>query len=163
MVIRVKQTRIRTNLTRTALQLNQTKQCLRRPSRPPRVTYIYGSTSNQIHFLSLNVCGLKSKILCPEFLTFVAPYDIIGIQESKLDDVDSVSIPGYKIFSNNRARISRYRSGGIAVLVKNELLPFITIQKIKSKLISWFSVSKQILPNNDDLHCGIVCIPPYRF
>lgn len=58
--------------------------------------------------------------------------------------------------------MSRYRSGGIAILVKNELCPFITIKKIESKLISWFSVSKKILPNNNDLYCGVVYIPPYR-
>ena len=93
---------------------------------------------------------------------FVAQYDIIGIQESKLDDVDNVTIPGYIVFSNNRASISRYRSGGITLLVKNELSSYITIQKVESKLITWFSVSKQILPNDDDLYCGVVYIPPYR-
>ena len=100
--------------------------------------------------------------MIPEFLSFVAQYGIIGIQESKLDDVDRVNIPGYQVFANNRARISRYRSGGIAILVKNELYPFITIQKIESKLISWLAISKQILPTDDDLYCGIVYIPPYR-
>ena len=100
--------------------------------------------------------------MIPEFLSFVAQYDIIGIQESKLDDVDRVNIPLYQVFANNRARISRYRSGGIAILVKNELYPFITIQKVESKLISWLAISNQILPTDDDLYCGIVYIPPYR-
>ena len=45
--------------------------------------------------LSLNVCGLKSKLICLEFLDLLNAYDIIGIQESKLDDIDLISISGY--------------------------------------------------------------------
>ena len=46
--------------------------------------------------------------------------------------------------------------------MKNNLSSYTTVQKIESKLISWFSVSLHIIPNNDDLFYGIVCIPPYR-
>ena len=85
--------------------------------------------------MSLNVCGLVSKLNCPEFLSFIKQYDIICIQESKLDDVDIVSIAGYQIFTNNRRAISRYRSGGITLIVKNELSPYIRMKKTDSKLI----------------------------
>ena len=107
----------------------------------------------QIQFITLCVCGLKSKLQCPEFVSFVNKYDIIGIQESKLDDVDNLNVQGYQVFSNHRTAISRYRSGGITLMVKNELSPFITVCKFESKLILWFSVSKQIISNGDDLYC----------
>lgn len=99
-------------------------------------------------------------MICPEFTDFLNEYDIIGLQESKLDDIDSVSINGYTIFHKNRKSCSRYRSGGITLLVRNELSSHITILRNDSKLTLWFSVSKNIMPNNSDLICGVVYIPP---
>ena len=71
------------------------------------------------------MCGLKSKLNCPEFLTFLHSYDINCVQESRLDDLDKITVPGYKIFMHNRKKIARYRSGGIALLIKGESLTFI--------------------------------------
>ena len=34
-----------------------------------------------LRFLTINVCGLKSKLLIPEFQSFIQDYDIVGIQE----------------------------------------------------------------------------------
>ena len=48
-----------------------------------------------------------------------------------------------------------YRSGGIALLVKEEILPFINIIKNDSNLLLWFSISKRIMPKNEDLVCAI--------
>ena len=110
----------------------------------------------------MNTCGLKSKLLCPDFVSFISKYDIIGIQESKLDDADKIQIPGFNVFSNNRKALSRYRSGGITLLVKHQWLPFLTVHSFDSKLVLWFTISKEIMPNNEDLHCGIIYIPPYH-
>ena len=78
------------------------------------------------------MCGLRSKLLCPEFVCLIEQYDIIGIQRSKLDDVDNINIKGYQVFTNNRTAISRHRSGGIAILFKNELSPYITVYKTET-------------------------------
>ena len=83
------------------------------------------------------------------------------LQESKLDDVDSIAINGYSIYTKNRKIVARYRSGGIALIVKNELIPFIHVLKTESKLILWFSISKSIMPNKEALLCGLLYIPPY--
>ena len=56
--------------------------------------------------MTINVCGLKSKLCTPEFITLMNHYDIIGIQETKLDDVDLVQVNGYQIFTNNRKSLS---------------------------------------------------------
>ena len=69
-------------------------------------------------------------------------------------------MPGYKIYHNNRKAVSRYRSGGITLLVKDELSPFVTVLKNESKLALWFSISKTIMQNDTDLICGIIYIPP---
>ena len=112
------------------------------------------------------MCGLVSKLKCPEFSTLIKEYDLIGIQETKTDDVDSyIEIPGYEIFFHNRENISRYRSGGIALIVKKNLVSFINIDKqSSSKLVLLFTVSKHIYglnTKNEDLFCGVVYIPPY--
>ena len=111
--------------------------------------------------MSLNVCGLKSKLNCLEFISLINQYDIIGLQESKLDDVDSIAINSYSIYTKNHKIVVRYRSGGIALIVKNELIPFIRVLKTESKLILWFSVSKSIMPNNEELLCGVLYLLPY--
>ena len=54
------------------------------------------------------------------------------MQESKLDDVDRVQINGYSVFTNNRQRITRYRSGGIALIIRNDILTNIEILKNES-------------------------------
>ena len=54
--------------------------------------------------MHLGTGGLRSR----KFVSFIEQCDIIGIQESKLDDVDNVIIPGYQVCSNYRAAVSRY-------------------------------------------------------
>ena len=98
-------------------------------------------------------------------MSLINQYDIIGLQETKTDDADSyIEIPGYKIFFHNRNSMSRYRSGGIIILVKNEISPFVRVdQSKKSKLILFFSLSKELFNHEDiseDIQCGVVYVPP---
>lgn len=77
-----------------------------------------------------------------------------------MDDLDFVSIPGYQILAKNCTSISRFRSGGITLIVKDTISPYINVIKNESKLIMWFSISKLLTGKNEDLLCGIVYIPP---
>lgn len=115
-----------------------------------------------IKILTLNVCGLQSKLISPEFNELINNHDIIGLQETKLDDADMVDVKGYKLFCNNRQRLSRYRSGGTALLIREELLPHIKVHKPISKLIQWFSISNKITNKHEDILCGIIYVPPHR-
>lgn len=108
------------------------------------------------------MCGLVSKLKFPEFLSLINQFYIIGIQESKKDNTDVINIPGYSVYHHNRARISRFRSGGIILIVKNEIDPFIKIDLVRnSKLILLFTISRHLCRLDDDIQCGIVYIPPY--
>ena len=40
---------------------------------------------NNFLFMSLNVCGIMQKLNCPEFITLIRTYNIIGLQETKTD------------------------------------------------------------------------------
>ena len=45
-----------------------------------------------INILSLNVCGLESKLCCPEFIDCLNNHCIIGLQETKCDNLDYIDI-----------------------------------------------------------------------
>lgn len=110
------------------------------------------------------MCGLLSKLNCPEFINYINNFDIIGLQETKLDDIDSVDVQGFEIFTSNRHNMARNRSGGIALLVKSELAKQIEILESDSKLILMFKIKNEDIHtfNNSEIICGIVYIPPIR-
>ena len=81
-------------------------------------------------------------------------YDIICYQETKLDDVDELEIDGYTVNCQNRKKVSRHRSDGMALTVKNSLLKFVKLGKSESKLIKWFTVSKTVTKTEHDIFCG---------
>ena len=104
---------------------------------------------------------MSAKLRCPEFCDFISQYEIIGLQESKTDDTDSIVLPGYTCTLNNRDKLSRYRSGGIALFVRDSISDFVKIEnELHSKLILWFTISHKITLTGEDVHCGIVYIPP---
>ena len=84
---------------------------------------------------------MRNKLRYPEFVELINSYDLIGVQETKLDDADCLEIPGYTIVCHNRQTISRYRSGGTALIAKNSILPYLKLEKSNSKLIQWFSIT----------------------
>ena len=87
---------------------------------------ILGNTHTTLSCMALNVGGLRSKLDFPSFITFVKSYDIIVITESKFSDTDSVQIDGFTPFYKNRSKFKR-RSGGILLLVRNVLVPWVNI------------------------------------
>jgi hypothetical protein len=60
--------------------------------------------------------------------------------ESKLDDIDTVD--GYKYFTLNWKSIARYRSGGIALLVNNDISDNIEVLEFQTKLMLLFTEHK---------------------
>ena len=89
-------------------------------------TSILDDSENKLKCLSLNVGGIKTKLLHPEFKEFLMKFDIICISESKLADTDDVSIDGYTSFYKNRQRYKK-KSGGLLVLVKNTFVTYVTV------------------------------------
>ena len=72
----------------------------------------------ELKIVSINVCGLCSKLKTPDFEDFVNNHDIIFLTETKLDDLDNCNISGYTLFRKNRG-VCKKKSGGIGVFVKN--------------------------------------------
>ena len=85
----------------------------------------------------LNVCGLKSKLRFPDFNDFIMGYDIVLLTETKLDEMDSIEIPGFNIFTKNRKPKKR-KSGGVALLLNNKINSAVEIidSDIKETMVS---------------------------
>ena len=116
-------------------------------------------SNRRLRITSLNVCGLRSKTIFPEFHEFTSAYDIIGFQETKTDQLDDLTLTGFILKFKHRNNLAKRRSGGIALAYKKELGHFITVIDSPSKLVLWFTISKR-LTKSIDLLCGIIYIPP---
>ena len=79
-----------------------------------------------LKIVSLNVCGLMSKMKYPEFCEMLVSNDIICLTETKMDDLDSFDFDGFTCFMKNRS-IYKRKSGGIALLVRNQILNMVKI------------------------------------
>ena len=71
-------------------------------------------------------------------------------------------MPGYQIYYNNREKLARRKSGGITLLVRDNLVSYIKVDTYKkSKFILWFTLSHEVLLSKKVMHCGILYIPPF--
>jgi hypothetical protein len=48
---------------------------------------------NSLKIFSLNVCGIKSKLVSPDFSNLIENYDILVFIEYKTDKLDILDIP----------------------------------------------------------------------
>jgi len=67
----------------------------------------------------LNVCGLKSKLLSPDFSDYISNYDIFACSETKLDNLDRINLEGYDFISKPRKHTTVRKSGGIGVFIRS--------------------------------------------
>ena len=57
-------------------------------------TKMHENAFSNIRLLTLNVCGLRAKTLFPEFTNLVNEHDIIGLQETRTDQIDDIDLKG---------------------------------------------------------------------
>jgi hypothetical protein len=112
---------------------------------------------SHLKFVSLNACGIKSKLLSYDFENFIKKYDIVCITETKLCDSDSLELDGFSVFMKNRSKAKR-NSGGVAVLVRKDLTNYVEILDSQSDFNMWFKISNELL--GYDLLCCNTYIPP---
>lgn len=110
--------------------------------------------------LNINVCGLRSKLIDPEFTSFVSEYDIVLFVDTKTDDNDELSLPGFQCHFKNRKSRSCFRSGGIAIFIRDELTPFTSVCDITSELVFWLKIRLRKPNSLSDIYIGVVYTPP---
>lgn len=72
---------------------------------------------SDIKIVSLNVCGLCSKLRTPDFLEFINEHDIVCLTETKTDCADVIDVENYTVISKHRSNLSSHKSGGIVVYI----------------------------------------------
>ena len=124
----------------------------------PSIKYV--NRNDELLFGCLNVCGLKRRLYYPEFQETIAKFDIFCVTESKLDDTDVISVPGYCFLSQTRKQKFIRRSGGIAVFYKDKFQDNIKVIPTESDYILWLRIDHKILDIQEDLLLGVLYIPP---
>ena len=114
---------------------------------------------SKIRVCSLNVCGLKSKLLSNDFEDFITNFDIVGLCETKLDELDDLNdaLHDFCGFYHNRKGFKR-ASGGIALLVRKNLADSIHLIHSEHDHCAWFLVDNVVF--GYQVIIGIVYIPP---
>ena len=119
-----------------------------------------------VKFLSLNVCGLRSKLKQTEFLEFISMYDIIVLTETKTDELDldllneTFTSLGYLSHFQSRKSNTNQKSGGIALIFKETLSQYITVIDNRCECVLWFKIDKHLFSTEQDILAGAVYIPP---
>jgi hypothetical protein len=85
---------------------------------------------------------------------------VLRFLETKTDDIDEIHIPGFITSMKNREKLSKARSGGIILSVRENIVKHVKIIDTDCKYVLWFKVDKIFLEYEADLICGIVYIPP---
>ena len=114
-----------------------------------------------------NIGGLKSRVYGSKdkdvnFLQVVNDHEIILLTETHTNDKTHVAIPGYYTFQISRPKHKKARkhSGGIALIVKEELKNSVTFTSSKSNNIGWIRIQKKFINSNEDLIIGAVYLSP---
>jgi hypothetical protein len=113
--------------------------------------------ANKITVTYLNVCGLKSKLLIPEFLDLIKLYDIIFFCETKLDSYDLPE--GYSFATKIRKKFAR-KSGGIITIYKKIYEKLIKYLNSESEYVQWVELTDLISSVNKKVLFGCVYVPP---
>ena len=93
-------------------------------------------------------------------MTYFSKYDIICYQETKTDEFDILSLPGFTAISQPRKQKYYRKSGGLAVFVKNDISDYCLHFKTESDYILWISIDKRILQTDENVILGTIYIPP---
>lgn len=115
---------------------------------------------SKIKFSCINVCGIRSKLLLPEFIDLIKSNDICIFLETETDIYDIFNLPtGYTSSCTSKCR-SKFckKSGGIIFIYKTELEIFFKFPKNDSEYVLWVKYSKMLYKEEFLLDCKF--IPP---
>ena len=109
-----------------------------------------------------NINGVKHKVDDEDFIDIVNKYDILALGETWLTPEDNLQIDGYYCYSScrNKSAGSKFYSGGIVFLVKDEIKHVVKIIDYKSDFMVWIKLDKSYLKSENDIFVSAVYIPP---
>lgn len=105
---------------------------------------------------TLNVCGLRKRSNFPEFFEFMQQFDLLCFDETKIDETDVISFPGYDSIHQPCKQPFLKKSGGISIYFKDEFSRFIRKIETPSDYFSWISIDKALLHLDGNLILGSI-------
>ena len=82
------------------------------------------------------------------------------MQETKLDELDVIHLDQYQcVFKHRKQKVMR-KSGGIAVLIRDNLFKHFNYVESECEYVLWFKLSKCLFGTEEDIMFGSVYIPP---
>lgn len=93
-------------------------------------------------------------------MDILSNYDILCVTETKLDQTDIISVPGYCFLSQHRKQKFVRKSGGIGVFYRERLSTKIRTIETESDYILWLKLDMSLFSTNEDLILGILYVPP---
>ena len=122
-----------------------------------------GSVSGQLKIFSLNVGGLKSKLVSEDLEQEISNYDIICLSEVKMDSCDvgvlKSDFEHFTIFTNIEEEYTTKPRGGIIIFVKNYLCDSVQFLS-KCKLLVSIEINGKILRGGESIVLSAIYIPP---
>jgi exonuclease III len=122
--------------------------------------YSQANTTSNIKILSWNIQGIGNKLELKGTYEFLSKYDIIFLTETMKLDSYKPTFDGYQYFHCQRSfqhHRARRPSGGIAVLIKNNLVKFVEIEKA-SEYVMWIKIKQT---SNPPILISGTYIPPH--
>jgi exonuclease III len=113
-----------------------------------------------------NVNGLKgksfNKLEDQTFMNELTQHDLIGLIETHMSADDKVDINGYYSVSVTRTKLRKARrhSGGITVLIKENVRPGIKIIEQSCPELVWVKLCKDFFKNEKDIYIAYTYITP---
>ena len=89
-------------------------------------------------------------------MSYFSSFDIICYQETKVDEFDILSLPGFTAISQPQKQRQYRKSGGLAGFVKDNISNFCEHHKTESDYILWISIDKRILDTDENIILGTV-------
>lgn len=92
----------------------------------------------------MNVCGIKSKLVNPDFDILIKQYDILILVETKTDEFDELKLPNdYTYFAKHSKKFTK-KSGGIVIIIKKKLSKYLKFLKSDSEYVQWVEMSENV-------------------
>ena len=119
--------------------------------------------SSKIVIGSLNIQGgFCQKARSDDFNTMVQKCDIFGLQETYLEEQDSIHFSDYECFRSERKKkeMANRNSGGVLLLFKKVILPGLEKQQSANKHFIWVKMKKDFFKLETDIFICCAYIPP---
>lgn len=110
-----------------------------------------------------NIGGTRTyKTSYPDFIKDVCKHDIICLVETPLESHEKFEITGYDVKMNCRRKSSNANKayGGLAIAVRNNIVPFIEILPSNCTEFMWLKFKKQYFGLEKDFFVAVVYLSP---